>query len=149
MRATKLVLAILAFLLAGGAVQADPMFFLVSEHTMASDIGKYSEPIGRTSTFSTDDDQAVSWLVVWRDCELHNVEWRWYYPEGRVYTRSFGVIPPVDGPAGLWAAPLWSCLKINGYDPARMPGMWKVDVIVDYKKVLTEYFTIDGHLNCH
>ena len=67
MRATKLVLAILALLLVGGAVQADPMFFLVSEHTMASDIGKYSEPIGRTSTFSTDDDQAVSWLLVWRD----------------------------------------------------------------------------------
>ena len=149
MKGIKLVLAVLAFLLAGGAVQADPMFFLVSEHTMASDIGKYSEPIGRTSTFSTDDDQAVSWLLVWRDLEVHNVEWRWYYPEGRVYSRSFGVIPPVDGPAGLWAAPLWSCLKIKGYDPARMPGMWKVDVIVDYKKVLTEYFTIDGSLDCH
>ena len=149
MKATKLVLAFLAFLLVGGAVQADPMFFLISEHTMASDIGKFSEPIGRTSTFSTDDDQAVSWLLVWRDCEVHNVEWRWYYPEGRVYSRSFGVIPPIDGPAGQWAAPLWSCLKIKGYDPARMPGMWKVDVIVDYKKVLTEYFTIDGPLNCH
>jgi hypothetical protein len=97
MKGFKLVLAVLAFLLAGGAVQADPMFFLVSEHTMASDIGKYSEPIGRTSTFSTDDDQAVSWVLVWRDLEVHNVEWRWYYPEGRVYSRSFGVIPPVDG----------------------------------------------------
>jgi hypothetical protein len=149
MKGFKLVLAVLALLLAGGAVQADPMFFLVSEHTMASDIGKFSEPIGRTSTFSTDDDQAVSWLLVWRDLEVHNVEWRWYYPEGRVYSRSFGVIPPVDGPAGLWAAPLWSCLKIKGYDPSRMPGMWKVDVIVDYKKVLTEYFTIDGSLDCH
>jgi hypothetical protein len=30
-----------------------------------------------------------------------------------------------------------------------MPGMWKVDIIVDYKKVLTEYFTIDGSLDCH
>ena len=59
------------------------------------------------------------------------------------------MIPPVDGPAGLWAAPLWSSLKIKGNDPARMPGMWKVDIIVDYKKVLTEYFTIDGSLDCH
>lgn len=149
MRAIKVVLALLAFLLAIGAVHADPWFFPLSEHTMALDIGKFSEPIGRTSIFSTDDDQAVSWLLTWRDTQSHSVEWRWYYPEGRVYSRTFGTIPPIDGPAGLWAAPIWSCLKINGYDPARMPGTWKVDVIVDFRKVLTEYFTIDGPLNCH
>jgi hypothetical protein len=26
-----------------------------------------------------------------------------------------------------------------------MPGTWKVDVIVDYNKELTQYFTISGH----
>lgn len=79
---------------------------------------------------------------------MHSVEWRWYYPEGRTYARSFGVIPPIDGPSGYWCAPIWSCLKIDGYDPARMPGTWKVDVIVDFRKVLTEYFTIDGETSC-
>jgi hypothetical protein len=29
-----------------------------------------------------------------------------------------------------------------------MPGTWKVDVIVDYKKELTEYFTINGPQAC-
>jgi hypothetical protein len=116
---------------------------------MASDIGTYSEPLGRTNDFSTADDQAVSWLLAWRDNQVHSVEWRWYYPEGRTYARSFGAIPPIDWPAGLWAAPIYSCLKIKGYDAARLQGMWKVDVFVDYKKVLTEYFTIDGPAACH
>jgi hypothetical protein len=149
MRGTNIVLAILAIMLSIGAVDAGPYYYLVAEHTMASDIGKYSEPLGRTSEFSTADDQAVSWLLAWRDNEVHSVEWRWYYPEGRTYARSFGVIPALDWPAGKWAAPIWSCLKIRGYDAARLPGMWKVDVFVDYKKVLTDYFTIDGPATCH
>jgi hypothetical protein len=149
MRTTKLVWAILAVMLAGGAANADPIYYLLSEHTMASEIGRHFEPIGRTNIFSPADAQAVSWVLAWRDSKPHSVEWRWYYPEGRTYARTFGVIPPIDGSAGLWAAPVWSCLKIKGYDPARMPGMWKVDVIIDYAKVLTEYFTIDGPITCH
>ena len=46
------------------------------------------------------------------------------------------------------AAPVWSKLKIKGTDVARLPGTWKVDVIVDYRKVLTEYFTINSAETC-
>lgn len=149
MRGFKIVLAVLAIMLSIGAVSADPYYYLVAEHTMASDIGTYSEPLGRTNEFSAADDQAVSWLLAWRDNQVHSVEWRWYYPEGRTYARSFGVIPAINWPAGKWAAPIWSCLKIRGYDAARLPGMWKVDVFVDYKKVFTDYFTVNGPDTCH
>jgi hypothetical protein len=149
MSGTKIVLAVLAIMLSIGAVSAGPYYYLVAEHTMASDVGKYSEPLCKTNEFSTSDDQAVSWLLAWRDNEVHSVEWRWYYPEGRTYSRSFGVIPAINLPSGKWAAPVWSCLKIQGYDVARLPGMWKVDVFVDYKKVFTEYFTINGPDTCH
>lgn len=148
MRKIVVFLAGLAFMLAGGAVQADPMFVPLSEHTMALGVGIHAEPMGRTYAFSTDDIQAVSWIMVWRDLKPHQVEWRWYYPEGRTYSRSFGVIPPIDGPACLWGEPVWSCLKIRGHDAARMPGIWKVDVFIDYRKVVTEYFTINGPLSC-
>lgn len=121
----------------------------LSQHTMAKYVGPDLMPIDRTYAFSVCDKQAVSWLLVWRDKRMHTVEWRWYSPlKGRTYTRTFGVIPPDDGPMGIWSAPIWSCLKICGYDPERMPGIWKVDVIVDYRKVLTEYFTIDGKNAC-
>jgi hypothetical protein len=147
MKGTSLVLIMLVLLssaVVGGA--SHPLFFPLSEHTMAKSVGGCSEPICRTFIFSSEDEKAVSWLNVWRDTKMHSVEWRWYYPGGGVFARSFGVLPPIDGFMGFWGAPLWSELKIKGHDAARFPGMWKVDVIVDYRKVLTEYFTIDGRV---
>ncbi len=147
MKRTYVFLAFFILALAGGVVKADPLFFPLSEHTMAKGVWNY-QPDCRTYTFSPDDDEAVSWLLIWRDSRAHTVEWRWYYPEGRVYARSFGVIPPIDGYMGFWGAPIWSCLKIAGTDVASMPGNWKVDVIVDYRKVLTEHFTLNGRQSC-
>jgi hypothetical protein len=147
MLGAKLILALLVMTLAGGVVYADPLFFPLSEHTMAKGVYDY-EPMERAYSFSPTDDQAVSWLLIWRDAKSHNVEWRWYYPEGRVYARSFGVLPPIDGYMGFWGAPIWSCLKISGSDPSKRPGNWKVDVLVDFRKVLEEHFTINGLMSC-
>ncbi|VVB67608.1 Uncharacterised protein [uncultured archaeon] len=142
-------LVILALLLMGGLGQAShPMFFPLSEHTIAKDVSPSGVPLYRTATFSVNDEQAVSWLLIWRDAKAHTVEWRWYYPEGRTYARSFSTIPPIDGFAALWAAPVWSCLKIKGTDVASLPGTWKVDVIVDFRKVHTDYFTVNGPQAC-
>jgi hypothetical protein len=148
MRIRILALAILALLFAGGMVEADPLFFPLSEHTIAKSVSSGGMPLYRTATFCANDEQAFSWLLIFRDAEPHSVEWRWYYPQGRTYARSFSVVPPIDGFTGWWAAPVWSNMKIAGTDAARMPGMWKVDVIVDYRKVLTEYFTINGQQAC-
>jgi hypothetical protein len=149
MSVRTVALTILVILFLSGLGQAShPMFFPLSEHTMAKAVSPGGMPLYRTGVFSVNDEQAVSWLLIFRDSRPHSVEWRWYYPEGRTYTRTFSVVPPIDGFAGLWAAPVWSCLKISGYDVARMPGIWKVDVIVDYKKELTEYFTIIGPQAC-
>ena len=149
MRTRVFALVALALLLmGGGALASHPMFFPLSEHTIAKDITDSGMPLYRTNIFTTDDEQAVSWLLIWRDSKPHTVEWRWYWPEGRTYARSFSTIPPIDGFTGMWAAPVWSCLKINGTDVARRPGTWKVDVIVDYRKELTEYFTINTPYAC-
>jgi len=139
-----MALAVLALLLAGTA-GATPLFFPLSEHTMAKEVGPCGDPLERSYTFTTADTQAVSWLKIWRDLKMHQVEWRWYSPNGRVYSRSFGVIPPVYGPAGYWSSCIWSGLKISGYEVSLMPGTWKVDVFVDYKKIASELFTIGGH----
>ncbi|MDD4447165.1 MAG: hypothetical protein PHN61_05755 [Methanothrix sp.] len=149
MKERVLALVVLAVLIMGGACQAShPMFFPLSEHTIAKEISENGMPLYRTYTFTTDDEQAASWLLIWRDAKVHSVEWRWYWPEGKTYARSFSTIPPIDGFTGMWAAPVWSCLKIKGTDVARLPGTWKVDVIVDYRKVLTEYFTITSPEAC-
>jgi hypothetical protein len=145
MNGAKIAFSVLVVLLASGIGQAShPLFVPLSEHTTAKCVSPNGVPLYRTSTFSSGDEQVVSWLLFWRDSSPHSVEWRWYYPEGRTYSRTFSVVAPIDGFAGLWAAPVWSCLKIQGTDVARLPGLWKVDVIVDYRKVLTEYFTVDA-----
>jgi hypothetical protein len=134
--------------MSGTCVASHPTFVPLSEHTIAKEISSNGVPLYRTYTFTSHDEQAVSWLLIWRDSKVHSVEWRWYWPEGRTYARSFSTIPPIDGFTGMWAAPVWSCLKIKGTDVARLPGTWKVDVIVDYRKVLTEYFTITNPDAC-
>jgi hypothetical protein len=149
MRTRILVLVVLALLFIGGVgLASHPLFFPLSEHTIAKVISDNGMPLYRTTTFTEDDEQVASWLLIWRDAKVHTVEWRWYYPEGRTYARTFSNIPPIDGFTGMWAAPVWSCLKIKGTDVARLPGTWKVDVIVDYRKVLTEYFTLNGRQAC-
>jgi hypothetical protein len=149
MKGTKIAMAVLAFLslvAVGGAYT--PFFIPLSEHTMAKNVNDCSLPVQRTYSFSTHDEHAVSWLNIWKDGKPHSVEWRWYYPQGGVYSRSFDVIPSIDGFIGSWNSPVWACMKIKGCDAERLPGLWKVDVIVDYRKVLTEYFTIGCKEDC-
>ena len=144
-----LALLVLSVLLMSGLGSAShPMFSPLSEHPIAKEISPNGMPLYRTYTFTTDDEQVASWLLIWRDAQVHSVEWRWYWPEGRTYARSFSTIPPIDGFTGMWAAPVWSCLKIKGTDVSRLPGNWRVDVIVDFKKELTEYFTINTPYAC-
>lgn len=140
-----LVAFVLVASLLTACVHAHPLYFPLSEHTMTTEVSSSGVPQSRTYTFTQDDAEAVCWLKVWRDQRAHTVEWRWYSPNMRVYKRSFGVIPAIDGPAGMWGSCIWSGLRIKGEDVANLPGTWKVDVIVDFRKVLTEYFTIGGN----
>lgn len=139
------ILIVLVASVLTACVHAHPLYFPLSEHTMTTKVSPSGVPQSRTYTFTQDDVEAVCWLKVWRDQRAHTVEWRWYSPNMRVYKRSFGVIPAIDGPAGMWSSCIWSGLRIKGEDVANLPGTWKVDVIVDFRKVLTEYFTIGGN----
>ncbi|OPX79118.1 MAG: hypothetical protein A4E45_00881 [Methanosaeta sp. PtaB.Bin039] len=140
-----IAIALLGLLVLGSTAQADPLYFALSEHTMTSEVDECGVPADSRVTFDTTDVQAISWLKIWRDHRPHPVEWRWYSPNMRVYHRTFGIIPAIDGPVGYWGSNIWSGLPIDGYEVAMMPGTWKVDVIVDFRKVLTEYFNIGGH----
>lgn len=121
-------------------------FVPLSDHTMARDISPSLDPIGRTYNFSPQDELAVSWIRFARDTRSHQMEWRWYAPNGRFYARTFDVVPPKDFTSGDWDGNVWSAIQIRGCDPSRMPGQWRVDVLRDWLKVQTEYFTIDSQV---
>ena len=126
----------------GGAIWFP--FVPVSDHTMSLDVDLNSNPVWRTYTFSTQDEQAVSWIRFSRDLQPHRMEWRWYSPDGQLYARTFGVIPPRDFTSADWEGKAWSSIQIKDCDPEDMPGQWRVDLLRDWKRVETEWFTIGG-----
>ena len=57
MKERVVALVVLALLLMGGQGQAShPMFFPLSEHTIAKEISPSGMPLYRTNTFSSDDE---------------------------------------------------------------------------------------------
>ena len=61
MRERVLALVVLAVLIMGGVGQAShPMFFPLSEHTIAKEISQNGMPLYRTYTFTSDDEQVES-----------------------------------------------------------------------------------------
>jgi hypothetical protein len=145
MKSIKIVAALFAMLftaVVGGAVWYP--FIPLSDHAMTLGVDPNWEPVWRTYNFYTNDEYAISWLRFVRDLESHHVEWRWISPDGRVYARSFGTVPPKARTSGHWDGKVWSALKIKGCDPENMPGLWRVEILRDYRKVQTECFTIGG-----
>ena len=151
MNKIKAVLAFFAVFLTasvGGAIWFP--FVPLSDHTMAKDVNITRwDPVYRTYSFSPTDDQAVSWIRFARDLQPHQMEWRWYAPNGQLYARSYAVVPPKDFTSGDWAGKAWSAIQIRGCGPEMMQGTWKVDIHRDWKKVKTEWFNIGGqYVSC-
>jgi len=118
------------------------------DHTMAKDVqADYPyDPINPTYTFSRFDLKAVSWLKFGPVYKSHQVEWKWYDPDGKFYLSHIETIedPKAAGHESWEWYKVWAWIRINGYEPMRKPGTWRVDVYVDGEKILTEQFIIKG-----
>ena len=139
--------AVLSTASLGGAIWFP--FIPLSDHTMAKTVNANWDPVYRTYSFSPADDQAVSWIRFARDLKPHQMEWRWYGPNGQFYARSFAVVPSKDFASGDWEGKVWSAIQIKGCDPAMMQGNWRVDIFRDWMKIKSEYFNIGGqYVSC-
>ena len=92
MKRVLTLLALTVLLMSGLGGASHPTFFPLSEHTIAREISPNGMPLYRTSAFTTDDEQVASWLLIWRDARVPKVEWRWYWPAGGTYARSFSTL---------------------------------------------------------
>lgn len=150
MNKIKFVLAFFAVISTaslGGAIWFP--FVPLSDLTMAKSVNANWDPVYRTHSFSPQDDQAVSWIRFARDLKPHELEWRWYAPNGQLYARSFAVVPPKDFSSGDWEGKSWSAIQIRGCDPAMMQGTWRVDIFRDWMKVRTVSFNIGSqYVSC-
>jgi len=116
----------------------------IIDHSMARGILPSGEASGRTSAFSAQDAYAYSWVKFGPVYEEHSIGWKWYSPDGSLYTTSEGGIPdPRSQGLDHWYSPkYWSKLTISG-DPAQgMPGLWRVEFCLDGRPMLSEQFTI-------
>jgi hypothetical protein len=119
--------------------------YSVLDHTMASEVQEFSpyDVLHRTNTFSTENSRAYSWLSFGKLYGSHQLEWRWYSPEDRLFGTYSKTIPNPEPNYEFWEwYKVYGWLDIAGYDAANKPGNWYVDIYIDGQKLLTENFSI-------
>jgi hypothetical protein len=116
----------------------------IIDHSMASKVNEENaELITKATTFPATASKAYSWLELGKIDADHKVEWRWYSPDGALYdTYSEPISRPDGEPWELYDT--YAYIPIIGYDAAKMPGKWHVDVYLDNQKRIAEQFTILG-----
>lgn len=116
----------------------------VLDHSMADGVDESARTaISRTQEFSVNDSKAYSWLSL-GDVGAGTVRWNWYSPDGLILYMDSMEIPMPTGGSYWNAYNIWSSIDIAGKDAAFRPGDWHVDVFLDGRKMLTEYFSISG-----
>lgn len=119
------------------------------DHTMAKDAQTSLpfHPIERTNTVSTEDIKAISWLRLGLVYGEHQIEWRWYSPDGRLQLQDSAQIDdPNSGQGEYWENfTAYSQLPIRGSSPENMTGDWKVEVYQDGEKIFSEVFRLVTH----
>ncbi len=116
----------------------------VLDHSMATSVDESAGAvISRTHEFSLNDTKAYSWLSL-GNVGAGTVYWNWYSPAGLILKMdSAEILMPTSGSS--WNAyNIWSSIDIAGKDASNRPGDWHVDVFLDGRKMLTEYFSISG-----
>jgi hypothetical protein len=116
----------------------------ILDHTMSSQVDESTyQVLTRTSNFQPSDRRAYSWISFGNVGDAHQVEWRWFSPDGSLYSTYTQQIPKPSGTPWSWYN-VYSYIPIAGYGAASMPGDWKVDIYLDGNKILTEQFSLVG-----
>ncbi|MCX6668722.1 MAG: hypothetical protein NTV25_02815 [Methanothrix sp.] len=129
--------------LASGTGEAGSLPQLI-DHAMASQVDESTFQVGtRTSTFQASDSRAYSWVKFGSIFGAHLVEWKWYSPNGSLYSTYSQAIPDSRPDLDSWDwYNVYASIDIAGSNASSLPGNWHVDILMDGQKVLTEQFSI-------
>jgi Flp pilus assembly protein TadD len=126
----------------------------ILDHSIASNIDKYTGVPTRADTFSRNDSRVYSWLSL-RDIGAGMVWWWWYDQEGHLYDDGRGqflhmvsIPPPAYGD-------YWPSYNVSNFMDVNIPayrnmsGSWGVDIgftehaqLKEMQHLLTEQFTM-------
>lgn len=96
------------------------------------------QPIGEGSCFPTTAERIYSWFEFTDISGPCEVTWKWYSPEGSLWTTTEVHIPP-----GQWNSyAVWAFLYCRGTGMAFIAGAWHVDVFLDGRFLASQRFTV-------
>ena len=107
-----------------------------------NDAGEKDVLLNPTDTFTSIDPVVIAHVSFANFSGQHNVKWRWYSPDGKLYyaTKNF----QLKTPHGKYAADAstWHKLSISGDKAQYHPGKWKVDLYLDNSPISSKQFEI-------
>ena len=99
-------------------------------------------PLEPTTTFNTEDGEAIALVKLENLSGKHTLRWDWYDPKGNLYysTGDF----PLETSRGkyLREATAWHRLSIQGDPAAGYPGDWEVKIFLDDKLKQRKLFVL-------
>jgi len=98
-------------------------------------------PIDETDIFRDDTAKAVVWLQYHDTGGTNNIQWRWYQPNGSLYTTTSNSFTGNYSSFRIWA---YIDIKAGAtyYSPADLEGRWRCDVYRNGALEAQDYFYI-------
>lgn len=118
-----------------------PPTFKLAEATLAKGVSIIGTPVNSTTTFTTEDQEAVAYLRLGNLSGNHKLRWEWSAPDGRVYyTTGSSIETGID--KFRKDVTVWHRLAIKGEKAATLPGRWSVRAFMDESAILVKEFEI-------
>jgi len=124
--------------------------FKVIESSLSRDIedkGTESIPIGRSSSFTTDDVEIVSCIKMANYSGKHKVRWDWYRPDKKLYISSDNQTLEIESGKYHEEMNIWHKISIHGEPAIQFPGRWLVNICLDNDIIYSSHFEIKPEIN--
>jgi hypothetical protein len=92
--------------------------------------GGVLEPVERSDRFATTDRHVTAFVRFEHVLKAHRLQWRWYDPDGKLYTQSSDLLVTPTGRYHETYTGAHSIL-LDGERAMLLPGTWKVVVFLD------------------
>ena len=99
-------------------------------------------PIEPTLTFTTDDNEAISYVKLRNLAGEHKLRWDWINPKGEIYSSSGDYTLSASKGRYREEVVAWHRLSIRGDRASGSPGEWQIRVYLDGSLIIQKGFTI-------
>lgn len=106
------------------------------------DKGTESVPIGRSTVFSAEDSEVISYIKLANVAGNHKIRWDWYRPDGKLYTTTDN--QPIQVHSGMYreAMSVWHKISLHNQAAVSYPGRWLVDISFDNDVIYSSHFEL-------